>query len=73
MLILRGSAVLERICPSTDIRDVLSLCQQYVDIFIFTRAYMRRWKHDEVDHEISVDGSLHPGTKVKHGAGVKLL
>jgi hypothetical protein len=34
---------------------------------------MRRWEHEEVDHEISVDGSLHPGTKVTHGAGVKLL
>jgi phosphosulfolactate synthase (CoM biosynthesis protein A) len=73
LLILRGSAVLERICPYTDIRDVLSLCQQYVDIFIFAWAYMRRWEHEEVDHEIGVDGGLHPGTKVKHGAGVKLL
>jgi hypothetical protein len=64
---------LKESAPSTDNRDVLSLYQQYVDIFIFAWAYMRRWEHEEVDHEISVDGSLHPGTKVKHGAGVKLL
>jgi hypothetical protein len=59
--------------PSTDIRDVLLLYQQYVDISIFAWTYMRRWEYAEVDHEISIDGSLHPGTKVKHRAGVKLL
>jgi hypothetical protein len=40
---------------------------------IFAWTYMWRWEYAEVDHEISIDGSLHPGTKVKHRAGVKLL
>ncbi len=34
---------------------------------------MRRREHEEVDHEISVGGSLHLDMKVKHGAGAELL
>ena len=58
--------------PSADIRDVLLLYQQYVDIFLFAWTYMRRREHEEVDHEISAGAGLHPGTKVKHGAGAEL-
>jgi hypothetical protein len=63
---------LKESAPSNDIRDVLLLYQQYVEIFIFAWTYMRSREHEEVDHAMSAGGSLHPGTKVKHDAGAKL-
>jgi hypothetical protein len=63
---------LEESAHSADIHDVLLLYQQYVDMFIFVWTYVRRREHEKVDHEISAGASLHPGTKVKHGAGAEL-